>query len=106
MTHGTHPGNICWMNEILRIWRGYSQNCSPCAILNQKLAVLLILAKNLYQPIYVGQIARVSWINFTAHHMLECYVAIANYIVQYFLTGEMFTYIVGMKKLQKTVCTV
>lgn len=39
--------------------------------------------------------------------MLECSVPIANHIVQYFLMGEMFTYIVGMKKgSYETVCTV
>lgn len=62
MTHGTHPRNICWMNETLRIWRGYSRNCSPRAILNQKLAVLFILANNFDQP--TGQIARLSWISY------------------------------------------
>ena len=36
--------------------------------------------------------------------MLECCVRMANYVVQYFLTGEMFTYIAGMKKKVTEQC--
>lgn len=36
--------------------------------------------------------------------MLECCVPVANYAVQYFLMGEMFTYIAGMKKVVTEQC--
>lgn len=39
-----------------------------------------------------------GWLNKSVYHRLECPIPIAKHIVQYVLMGEMFSYIVGMKK--------